>query len=54
MIDLHAGHGLTLDCLREIQRYGIFSEYNIGHAIIADAVFLGLAETIKRYLVAAS
>jgi pyridoxine 5-phosphate synthase len=46
-----AGHGLTLQNLRPLvlAAPGI-EEYNIGHALISDAVFLGLHESVRRYL----
>jgi len=45
-----AGHGLTLHNLGPLVRAapGI-EEYNIGHALIGDAVFLGLDESVRRY-----
>jgi pyridoxine 5-phosphate synthase len=45
-----AGHGLTLHNLGALVRAapGI-EEYNIGHALIGDAVFLGLDESVRRY-----
>ena len=46
-----AGHGLTLQNLRALVLAvpGI-EEYNIGHALIGDAVFLGLHDSVRRYL----
>jgi pyridoxine 5-phosphate synthase len=47
--NIHAGHGLTIDSVRPLVSQGLFSEYNIGHWIIAQAVFDGL-ETVVRKL----
>lgn len=44
----HAGHGLTDESLIPLVAQGIFSEYNIGHWIICDAVFNGLDQSIKK------
>lgn len=46
-----AGHGLTLQNLRPLV-LGVpeIEEYNIGHALISDAVFLGLDGSVRRYL----
>jgi pyridoxine 5-phosphate synthase len=45
---VNAGHGLNLDNVAPIARiYGIH-ELNIGHALIADSVFVGLETAIKQ------
>ena len=46
----HAGHGLTFDSLEPLLQEGDFEEYNIGHWIIAEAVFIGLGHVIKEML----
>lgn len=46
----HAGHGLTYDSLEPLLEQGVFEEYNIGHWIIAEAVFIGLGHVIKEML----
>lgn len=46
----HAGHGLTYDSLEPLLQEGHFEEYNIGHWIIAESVFLGLGSVIKEML----
>ncbi len=50
-LGLNAGHDLDLENLEYFNRHipGLL-EVSIGHALIADALYLGLAETIKRYL----
>jgi pyridoxine 5-phosphate synthase len=45
----HAGHGLTFESVKPLLEEKIFEEYNIGHFIICDALFNGLAETIKKF-----
>jgi pyridoxine 5-phosphate synthase len=50
-IGLNAGHDLNLDNLRFfIQQIPIIQEVSIGHALICEALYLGMEETIKRYL----
>ena len=44
----HAGHGLTLTSLEPLLKQRIFEEYNIGHWIISEAVFLGLGPVVKE------
>ncbi len=49
-LGLNAGHDLSLENLRYFdQHIPNLQEVSIGHALIADALYLGLEETIKRY-----
>lgn len=49
-IGLNAGHDLSLDNLRFFaSRIPWLDEVSIGHALISDALYLGLPETIRRY-----
>lgn len=50
-LDVNAGHDLSLVNLEYFhQRIPFIAEVSIGHALICDALFLGLEETIHRYL----
>lgn len=50
-IGLNAGHDLNLLNLAYFhQELPLLDEVSIGHAIISDALYLGIQETIKRYL----
>ena len=50
-LGLNAGHDLNLDNLRYyLETIPWTDEVSIGHAIICDALYLGLEETIRRYL----
>ncbi len=46
-LQVNAGHGLNRPNLRPIAANQLVSELNIGHAIIADAIFLGLEQAIR-------
>jgi pyridoxine 5-phosphate synthase len=48
-LEVAAGHGLTQDNVPALVRIPEIVELNIGHAIVADAVFLGLAEATKAF-----
>lgn len=49
-LGLNAGHDLSLENLAYMhQRMPYIDEVSIGHALICDALYLGLEETIKRY-----
>ncbi|MRN37498.1 pyridoxine 5'-phosphate synthase [Neisseria sp. N95_16] len=45
---VNAGHGLTIHNVTPIARIAAIQELNIGHALIAQAVFLGLPEAIRQ------
>lgn len=50
-LELNAGHDLDLNNLEYFnQRILGLMEVSIGHALISDALYLGLEETVKRYL----
>lgn len=49
-LGINAGHDLSLDNLAYLkQNIKNLEEVSIGHALISDALYLGLEETIKRY-----
>src|SRR5690606_18831017 len=45
---VNAGHGLNIDNVTPIARIAQIHELNIGHSIIADAVFIGLAQAVQQ------
>lgn len=50
-IRVNAGHGLNLNNLGELVRtVPHLEDVSIGHALISDALFYGLEETVRRYL----
>jgi pyridoxine 5-phosphate synthase len=50
-LGLNAGHDLSLENLRYFaQTIPWTDEVSIGHALIADALYMGLETTVKRYL----
>lgn len=49
-LGLNAGHDLSLENLRFFKKsIPSLLEVSIGHALIADALYLGMEQTIKRY-----
>lgn len=49
-LGVNAGHDLNLENLEFFhQRMPYLNEVSIGHAIITDALYLGIEETIRRY-----
>ncbi len=50
-LELNAGHDLNLGNLGFlVQNIPVLKEVSIGHALVADALYFGLEETIRRYL----
>lgn len=50
-IGLNAGHDLNLKNLKYFKHaLPLLDEVSIGHAIISDALYLGIKETIRQYL----
>ena len=47
-LNVHAGHGLTYESAYKISKVRNISEFNIGHFIISESLFLGLSNAIKR------
>ncbi len=47
-LEPHAGHGLTYENVQPIAAIPQIAELNIGHFLIGEAIFLGLAESIAR------
>ncbi len=47
-LEVHAGHGLTYDCVQPIAALPELVELNIGHYLIGEAIFLGLEASIRE------
>lgn len=47
-LEVHAGHGLTYANVGAVAALAEIVELNIGHFLIGEAVFVGLAEAIQR------
>jgi len=48
-LDVHVGHGLTYKTASKIAKIKYISEFNIGHFIIAESVFITLKKSIKKF-----
>lgn len=49
-LSVAAGHGLTTRNVPAVATIAEIREYNIGHSIIANAIFLGLSESVKEMI----
>lgn len=47
-IEVHAGHGLTFDNVVPIAAIPQLAELNIGHFLVGEAIFEGLAPVVRR------
>jgi len=48
-LDVHAGHGLNYNTAYQISKIKNISEFNIGHFIVAEAVFISLKNSIIKF-----
>ncbi|MCA3642190.1 MAG: pyridoxine 5'-phosphate synthase [Methylobacterium sp.] len=47
-LEMHAGHGLDFETAEKLATVPEFMEFNIGHFLIGEAIFVGLPEAIRR------
>lgn len=47
-LEVHAGHGLNYETVEDIAEIPQFTEFNIGHFLIGEAIFVGLDETLRE------
>jgi pyridoxine 5-phosphate synthase len=47
-LECHAGHGLDTDTARTIAALPQIVELNIGHFLVGEAIFVGLAESVRQ------
>ena len=48
-LEVHAGHGLTYKSAKILSKISGIKEFNIGHFLIGESIFHGLANTIKQF-----
>jgi len=47
-LECHAGHGLNYETAAQIAKIPNINEFNIGHFMIADAIYFGMEQVIKK------
>jgi len=47
-LECHAGHGLTYDTVGPVAAIASIAELNVGHFLVAEAIFVGLEESIRQ------
>ena len=48
-LEVHAGHGLTYQSVYQICKIKNISEFNIGHFIVSESLFVGIKNSIKKF-----
>ena len=48
-LEVHAGHGLTYKSAKILANISGIKEFNIGHFLIGESIFVGLNKTIKNF-----
>jgi pyridoxine 5-phosphate synthase len=48
-LEVHAGHGLTYRSAKIISKIKKIKEFNIGHFLIGESIYVGLSTVIKKF-----
>ena len=48
-LEVHAGHGLTYTSAKILSKIKGIQEFNIGHFLIGESIFVGMSSTMKKF-----
>ena len=48
-LEVHAGHGLTYESAKILAKLKNIKEFNIGHFLIGESIFVGMSSAIKSF-----
>ena len=48
-LEIHAGHGLTYKSAKILKSIKGIKEFNIGHFLVGESIFIGLSNSIKQF-----
>ena len=48
-LEVHAGHGLTYGSAKKIAKIKVIKEFNIGHFIVSESIFIGMKKAIINF-----
>ena len=48
-LEVHAGHGLTFKSAKILSKIKGIEEFNIGHFLIGESIFVGMSSAIKSF-----
>ena len=49
-LEVHAGHGLTYQSAKIISKIKQIEEFNIGHFLIGESIYVGMPAVIKKFM----
>ena len=48
-LEVHAGHGMDYKTTKILSKIKGIKEFNIGHFLIGESIFIGIKECIKKF-----
>ena len=48
-LEVHAGHGITFSSAKTLSKIKGIKEFNIGHFLIGESIFIGIKNSIKKF-----
>jgi len=48
-LEVHAGHGITFSSAKILSKIQGIKEFNIGHFLIGESIFIGIRKSIKKF-----
>ena len=48
-LEVHAGHGITFSSVKILSKINGIKEFNIGHFIIGESIFIGIKDSIRKF-----
>ena len=48
-LEVHAGHGLTYNSAKILKKLNNIEEFNIGHFLVGESIFVGMPSAIKSF-----
>ena len=48
-LEVHAGHGLTFNSAKILSKIRGIQEFNIGHFLIGESIFIGMPQAINQF-----
>ena len=48
-LEVHAGHGITFSSAKILSKIEGIKEFNIGHFLIGESIFIGIRDSIKKF-----
>ena len=48
-LEVHAGHGLTFTSAKVLTKIDGIKEFNIGHFLVGESIFVGMSSAIRTF-----